>query len=335
MIIPFFIPHAGCVHRCVFCDQKRITGTAVAPDPKDIPVVIESYLASRPSRKPAEVAFFGGSFTALPDRVQEAYLAPVRPFRASGSISSIRISTRPDCIDPHILALLKNHDVSTVELGVQSMDDGVLAASGRGHASGDTITAVARLRSAGFRVGCQLMPGLPGDSPACFRKTVAATISLAPDLVRLYPALVLKGTPLEILYRRGEYLPLSLDEAVTWCASAVVAFEQAGIQVARVGLQAGESLADPGAVAAGPWHPAFGQLVRSTIMLERMRAALTVRDVRNPVLAVHPRDLASTVGQHRRNIQELVEEFRLDGLRVIADSDLAQGTVRFIGCAGD
>jgi histone acetyltransferase (RNA polymerase elongator complex component) len=336
MIIPFFIPHAGCPHRCVFCDQERITGHLGRPDPETVPVTIRSYLAGhrpnmagllqkRKRRRTTgiQVAFFGGSFTALPPAVQEAYLAAVQPFIASQDITGIRVSTRPDGITPDILAFLKSFRVSTVELGVQSMDDEVLRRSGRGHTSADTRRAVRLLREQGFTAGVQLMPGLPGDTAATFRRTVDDVVGLAPAVARVYPALVLRDTPLEKLYREGSYRPLSLDDAVAWCADALARFRQAGIEVIRMGLQPTEDLTRPGTIVAGPWHPAFGQLVVSRSFLAMMRRLLSANKFD---LLVHPDDLSTALGQRRENLAVLAAEFG-QKVRVIPDPSIPRGDV--------
>ncbi len=205
MIIPFFIPHSGCPHQCVFCNQKYITGQTKPVDPAVLPQKIKEYLASNTSDKTTHVAFYGGSFTALPFELQKEYLATVQPFLHSGQIENIRLSTRPDCITDEILSLLHEYHANTVELGVQSMDDVVLQLSGRGHTANDTMNAVALLRKNGFSIGLQLMSGLPGDSAETFMKTVDTVVELKPDFVRIYPALVIKNTPLEDLYRSGRY----------------------------------------------------------------------------------------------------------------------------------
>ncbi len=319
MIIPFFIPHAGCPHQCVFCDQKRITGAATRFDPERIPPIIESYLDRNNSDGPARVAFYGGTFTALQPELQCSYLDAVGPFLSSGRITGIGISTRPDRISEPILELLRERHVDTVELGAQSLDDGVLACSGRGHTSRHTTDSVALLRRYRFRIGLQLMPGLPGDSRVLFELTVRQTISLKPDFVRLYPALVITGTPLAHLYQTGRYAPLSLVEAVHLCKNALLLFQEAGIDVVRVGLQPTEELEREGCIIAGPYHPAFRQVVESSIMMDRMRAALGSGKNENTItFLVNPRDISAAVGQKRINVNTLSDE---TGVRVRIKSD--------------
>jgi histone acetyltransferase (RNA polymerase elongator complex component) len=329
MIIPFFIPHAGCPHQCVFCDQKRITGRTAAPDPSDVPGTIRSYLSQRKTDDGGaapEVAFYGGSFTALPSARQQAYLDQVRPFLGSGGVSGIRVSTRPDAVAPGVLSLLRDCLVSTVELGAQSMDDEVLLRSGRGHRAVHTRQATGLLKEHGFRTGIQLMPGLPGDSPAVFRRTVDEVIGLRPDFVRIYPALVIKGTPLERLWSEGSYRPFPLDETVELCADALERLRQAGIGVRRIGLQRTGDLDRPGTIVAGPWHPAFGQLVASRLFLRRMRTALSEGRT-GMTLLVHPKDLSTALGQRRANMQALQEAYGRK-VRVQADPTVPRGEVR-------
>lgn len=319
MIIPFFIPHSGCPHQCVFCNQKNITGQTVPVDPSAIPEKITGYLAGGGTDQPAQVAFYGGSFTALPFEKQESYLNAVQPFIHAGQIESIRISTRPDCITGEVLTLLRQYNVSTIELGAQSMDDTVLTRSGRGHTAADTVNAAGLIRSRAFLLGLQLMPGLPGDSADCFMKTIDTIVALRPDFARIYPALVIKDTPLEELYTSGRYMPLSLDEAVIVCREALERLERAGIDVIRIGLQPTEELERPGTVLAGPYHQAFRQLVESSILLNKMRTALRAGtgQTENMTFQVNPKDLSAAIGQQRSNILQLQKEFGVRNIRIV------------------
>ena len=327
MIIPFFITHAGCPHQCVFCNQKNISGTNIPPEASSLHTTINRYLEARKDNNAVQVAFYGGSFTALPLAEQKAYLEAVRPFVTSGSVASIRLSTRPDSITPAILAVLKQYGVATIELGVQSMDDEVLRRSGRGHSSADTRKACDLLRSLGFALGLQLMPGLPGDTPETFRETISQVISLRPDFVRIYPALVIKDTPLAELYQAGRYSPLSLDEAVLLCHQAVARFEQAGIEVIRIGLQPSAELERPGTIIAGPWHPAFRQLVESSRFLEKICSLLTAADQTGTVtLLVNPADLSTVIGQKRRNIDAVKVRYG-QVVKVLADARVRVGSI--------
>ncbi len=334
MIVPFFISHSGCPHQCVFCNQKNITGQKESADASSIPRKIREHLNTNSSNEPVQVAFYGGSFTALPMETQKAYLEAARPFITSGRIENIRLSTRPDALDGDILTFLKAHHVKTIELGVQSMDDRVLTLSGRGHTAADTVNAVRLLKEYNFIIGLQLMPGLPGDSIDGFiEKTVKTVIELKPAFVRIYPLLVIKDTPLEELYKIGAYVPLSIDEAVAVCKEAVSRFEQTDIRVIRIGLQPTKELERPGAVLAGPYHPAFRQLVESSILLDAMRKVLATIDENNDpvVIVVNPEDISSAVGQKRSNIKTLKKEFTLKSLRFLPDPRAPKGTVSVSG----
>lgn len=324
MIIPFFITHSGCPHQCVFCNQKNITGQTNPVAPSEVPQKITEYLAINGSSKPAHVAFYGGSFTALPFETQRAYLTAVQPFIHADQIAGIRLSTRPDCITNEILSLLKEHHVSTIELGVQSMDDVVLTRSGRGHTASATLNAISQIRSCDFLLGLQLMPGLPGDSADCFLKTVETVIELKPDFVRIYPSLVIKDSPLQDLYTSGRYMPLSLDDAVMLCREALERFELAGIDVIRIGLQPTEELEKPGTIIAGPYHPAFRQLVESSIIADKMRSMLRNRQekISRVTFQVNPKDLSAAIGQRRSNIGLLKKEFGLQEVHIVAGKNV-------------
>jgi histone acetyltransferase (RNA polymerase elongator complex component) len=332
MIIPFFIPHSGCPHQCVFCNQKKITGQNEPLDASWLPQKINEYLETNTSDNPAQVAFYGGSFTALPQETQKSFLKAVHPFIRSGQIKSIRLSTRPDCISKEVLDFLSEYHVETIELGAQSMDDRVLTLSGRGHTEVDTVNAVMLLRKYSFTVGLQLMPGLPGDSAHGFLNTVDKTIALKPDFVRLYPALVIKDTPLEELYHTGRYAPLSLDEAVSLCRDALTRFEQAGIEVIRIGLQPTDELQKPGTLIAGPYHPSFRQHVESSILLDKMRTILTGKAFHDhkAVILVNPSDISASIGQKRSNIGILKKEFSISSLIIRSDHNIPKNAVKLI-----
>lgn len=270
--IPVFLPMQGCPHQCVFCDQKRISGQSRMPLPEEKALEIARILDGIPPGTRTEIAFFGGSFTGLAESEQLAWLRMAQCFLTSGAISGIRISTRPDRMLAEDASRLSDHGVRHVELGVQSLSREVLLASGRGHGPEIVRSAVDHIRSAGMSPGIQTMMGLPGDSRERSMATVDGVISLSPDEVRIYPVLVLEGTPLAELYRQGSYRPFMLDEAVDWCAEAIGKYDSAGIRVLRTGLAETDGLR--GHVLAGPHHPAFGELVRSACMLREIRKAL-------------------------------------------------------------
>ncbi|MFZ0449765.1 MAG: radical SAM protein [Desulfatiglandaceae bacterium] len=266
-IVPVFIPNQGCPHQCLFCDQEKITSEKHHHiDGSSVRMTIEKAVHSRNfDSRNAELAFYGGTFTSLEtDRMNEL-LDAVAPYLQKGLFGGIRVSTRPDSLDEERLEIMKRSGVRTVELGVQSMDDRVLTLSARGHSAEDSVRAVHLLRQAGFSVGVQLMPGLPGDSEETFLSTIDNVIALAPDMARIYPALVIRGTGLARLYQKEKYRPLTLDQAVEICAESCRRLEGAEIPVIRMGLMSSPTLMEPGQVLAGPWHPAFGFLVRCSI----------------------------------------------------------------------
>lgn len=304
--VPFFISHQGCPHTCVFCDQRTISGSAgLLPDSEEISAKIRAWKLTAGTR-PLEVAFFGGTFTALPPHVQDRLLAPVQPFLASGAITSIRISTRPDALDAHTVSRLAAQGVRTIEVGVQSMDDDVLAASGRGHDASASAAALACIKAAGLFAGAQLMPGLPGDTPAISRDSLRQVIAAGADFVRLYPALVLSGTELDRRYRAGAYQPLTVEAGVAVCKVLLHTALLADIPVVRIGLQADEGL-NPDSVLAGCWHPALGQLVRSELFFDLLvRLAASGSGVsRRLILSCHPSRVSDLVGHERKNVTRL------------------------------
>ena len=262
MIIPVFIPQQGCPHQCVFCNQETISGQKVLGLTAAKEQIIK-YVQWLKSGEENEMAFYGGTFTGLPLEEQKELLSLATQYRDKGIISSIRLSTRPDYINKEIIELLQSYKVTTVELGTQSLDNEVLQASGRGHNAEDVIKAFRALKEAGFTVGLQLMVGLPKQSFDSFKATVATTVQLKPDLVRIYPLLVIKNTPLAKMYEMGTYLPLTLEEAVKESSYAYELFREHNINVIRMGLQPDDELCAPGNIIAGPFHPSFGELVKS------------------------------------------------------------------------
>ncbi len=267
-IVPIFISNQGCPHRCIFCDQKRITGEHKI-GAEDVKRIIDMAMNSKRFKKEdgMEVAFYGGTFTNLPIQYMKELLSGLKEYMHKGIIKKIRVSTRPDSVNKSVLDMMKDYNVRTVELGAQSLDNNVLRLSKRGHSAEDTIKAAFLLKKEGFQLGIQLMPGLPGDSKEVFMDTVKKVLSLKPDMVRLYPTLVIKGTGLEQLYKKGHYKPLGLDEAIEICTDAVILFEKKDIPVIRIGLMNSGSLIKN--IVAGPWHPAFGFLVRSRAFIKK------------------------------------------------------------------
>lgn len=316
LVVPFFITHKGCPHRCIFCDQATISGSAGDfPNAADIRSRISAY-RSHAEGRPIEVAFYGGTFTALPHSVQKTLLDPVQQFITDGTVASVRISTRPDAVDPEIASFLVMMGVKTVELGVQTMDDAVLDRAGRGHASVDTIAACKILQDQALAVGVQLMTGLPADTPGGARASLRRVLDLKPAFLRIYPAVVIAGTGLEELYRRGDYAPMSIDEAIQCCKVMLHDALRRAVPVIRCGLQDSAELRHPGAIVAGPHHPAFRQLVEGELFFDLMLSLVDGMPADHPLTMIcSPSKVSEAAGHRRMNLLRLT---RMRGLRVAA-----------------
>ncbi len=320
-ILPVFVPHLGCPHQCVFCNQNRITGSTERVGAE----TVRGLLAAVPpvADGERELAFYGGSFTAIPEALQTELLEAAQEGIRSCRISSIRLSTRPDAIDAAVLDRLKRFGVETIEIGAQSLDDEVLRLSGRGHTAEDVRRAARMVKGAGFRLILQMMTGLPGDSEEKSLATARGLIELQPDGVRIYPTVVVRDTPLFEMWKSGAYREHTVEEAVGVCARLLPLFDAAGIPIIRLGLNPTEELSG-GAAVAGAYHPALGELVRSRILLERMRELLRGTAPGSRVeLRVEPRLLSQALGQNRRNVGALTEEYRLAELRIRPDPEAA------------
>jgi histone acetyltransferase (RNA polymerase elongator complex component) len=316
LIVPFFIPHQGCPHRCVFCDQVKISGEG--GDLPNVGELLDRIAAYRASgrRKSVEVAFYGGTFTTLPRPVQERLLLPLQPLVARGEINSIRVSTRPDAVDSKSAEFLVQMGVGTVELGVQSMDDDILTLAGRGHTALHTVESCRTLRNAGVAVGMQLMPGLPGDTEEKALASLDRVLALRPDLLRIYPTLVIAGTKLAALYRTGSYTPLSLAEAVRLCKIMLHAALAAEVKVIRIGLQPTRELESSGTILAGPYHPAFRQLVESALCYDLLDKLTEGIPAAAPVIvSCAPSRVSDITGQRQGNQERLLRE---RGVRIVA-----------------
>lgn len=319
--IPVFIPHLGCAHRCGFCDQWGTTPAEAMPGPGLIDETVRRYLPSiRKSVERIEIAFFGGSFTGIRKEFQEAFLGRALRYLEAKTIHAIRLSTRPDYISDDSLALLERYRVTTVEIGVQSLDDEVLKASDRGHTAHDVFTAVECVKRHGFDFVIQLMPGLPGETRASALDSARRAAELGPSAVRIYPAVVLKNTPLERLFTAGEYTPLPLENAVDLCKDLYRIFLSYSVPVIRMGLHP----LSPGRVTnvvAGPYHPSFGFLVKSRfrrdLMISRVEQYLrdnTGMDSGEIRMVLPDKNSEEFVGNGKENIQFLKQHFHLRGV---------------------
>lgn len=270
--IPVFIPELACPNQCIYCNQRHISGQLEPVSTTQVRDIIDRHLKSFKHPCEVELAFFGGSFTGLKLSEQEEYLATVQPYIKRGSISSIRLSTRPDYIDTEILELLKRYNVKTIELGAQSLCDEVLQYCERGHSVRDVEAASAMIKACGFALGLQMMVGLPLDTSERSKQTALKIIELGADNTRIYPTLVIKHTKLAELYQAGLYKPLSLTEAVERTAEIYKIFMANGINILRVGLHPSEGLISGTDLVAGPFHVSFRELVLSRIWLERLQS---------------------------------------------------------------
>jgi len=304
-IVPIFIPHLGCPHICVFCDQKTSAAES-APAPERVLEMIKAGLgrASFP-----QIAFYGGSFTALLPEMQENYLKAAFLFVQRGLADSIRVSTRPDCVDEETVSRLLRFGVKTVELGVQSTDDRVLALCGRGHTGKDAVSASRIVKEAGLELILQMMPGLPGSSGESDRETARQLCRMRPDGVRIYPVCVLRGTPLAEWAARGEYAPMTVGDAVDLCSDLLSIFEEKDVPVIRVGLNPTPALSN-GGVIAGAYHPAFGELASSRALrreAERLLAAMPASS--SVTLTAGKGKLSQLKGQKKENELYLKRRF--------------------------
>ena len=314
--IPIFIPHLGCPHNCIFCNQKKITGQSTPCTLEDAEREIERHLSFLPQGD-VEISFFGGSFTAISVTEQEAFLSLAQEYVKKGQVSGIRLSTRPDAVDWETLERLRHYGVTTVELGVQSFCDEVLKQSGRGHDANCAVEGCKRVKEAGFSLGIQLMCGLPADTLA-FDLLSAEQARKLGDFVRIYPVLVLKDTPLEGLYREGRYSPLSLEEAVERTARMKeVLFP---VPVIRTGLCT-EDLKEED-VAAGPIHPAFGELVEAALYDKKVRSFLDGKKTEGQILVISaPKQEQSKLSGHQKsNLLGWKRDYHLNRIR-FSDSE--------------
>lgn len=300
--VALFVPHAGCPHQCSFCNQRAITSHAGPPGDHEIREAAETALRSLgEDAGRAEIAFFGGSFTAIPEPDMRRMLDAAWPYVADGRFHGIRVSTRPDAVDPRILDILKSRGVTAVELGAQSMDDRVLALNGRGHSAAQVERAAGLIKSAGLELGLQMMTGLYGDTDQGALETVRRLLALGPDTLRIYPTLVLEGTRLAALYRRGDYRPQTVEDAAALCGRLLRLCQAAGVPVIRLGLHDMER----DSFVAGPWHPAFREICEGGLYLEAARRALQGRAAGDYVLLVPKGAVSRMAGQNRRNLAAL------------------------------
>lgn len=318
-IIPIFVPHLGCPNNCTFCNQKRISGQTKMVTAQDVKDTIDFFLKHfRDDYKYVEVAFFGGSFTAIDEKTQVELLEAVQEYIQDKKVNSIRISTRPDCIDKEILKRMKKYHVKTIELGVQSTNNYILKRCKRGHTYEDTKKASKLIRRYGFILGHQMMVGLPESTKQDEINTAKELIRLRPKIVRIYPVLIIKDTELADEYERGDYTPLTVGQAVERCKEIVDLFNRNKINVIRVGLQNTEEITDPGteksSVIAGPYHPAFRQLVESSMWYDSIvnKIKKVNAKVKKVKIIANDVNVNNIIGHKKENIEKLKDVYDVE-----------------------
>ncbi len=325
--IPIFVSHMGCPNDCAFCNQRAITGQHLSVTPEMADGMIQQALETLPENTKTEIGFFGGSFTGIDIHLQKSLLSVAQRYVLSGKVHAIRLSTRPDYISKEIVEMLKSYGVTTVELGAQSMDNGVLLENHRGHTAEDTVAASKLIRQNEINLGLQMMTGLKNDTDEKSLETARKMIALEPRCVRIYPTLVLRGTYLEKWYLEGSYCPQSIENAVQLCANIRQMFDEANIPVIRMGLMASDQIHPDADVVAGPYHPAFGELVQSEIYFKEISNSIPEHTT-DVAVAVHPKTLSAYVGNRKNNIKRFLEK----GIKMqfIPDEDIIPGTFQIL-----
>ncbi len=314
-IYPVFIPQQGCPYQCIYCNQFDITGSD-SINPEKLKEGLHLFKINNPNQ-PKEIAFFGGTFTALPIETRKEYYQLVKPFLDTDT--HIRYSTRPDCISEEILVESIDNQVRTVELGIQSFDNDVLKKSSRNYTCDVAIKASKLIKNSGLSLGIQLMPGLPGYSKETLEKTIKTTVDIKPDFVRIYPLLILKETPLELLYNRGLYTPLTLEQALYDSVTMIENFEKANITIAKVGLHS--DIVERDAVIDGPFHPNFGELVKGEILIRDILKSME-HDCR---IEVSEKNISLLYGNDHYILKQLYERSRFKIQGVSFNKELAKG----------
>ena len=301
-IIPIFVPHRGCPHDCIFCNQKKITGVSTEVTSEEARNIIEEYLPTIPKDANVEIAFFGGSFTAIDEKTQNELLSVAKEYVDKGLVSDIRMSTRPDCISVDILNRLKKYKSTIIELGVQSLDAKVLHDSARGHDIESVIKSVHLIKESGINLGLQMMVGLPSDTEEKCIETAKKFIELDPFCVRIYPTLVVRDTGLETLLNKGEYKPFTLEQCISIVKKLLVLFYVNNINVIRVGLQATEDIQLGKGIVDGPYHPAFRELVEGEMIKDYLHyLVIQNKTVSNIEVKTNNKNISKVVGNKKSN----------------------------------
>ncbi|AXU78700.1 TPA: elongator complex protein 3 [Clostridioides difficile] len=309
-IIPIFVPHKGCPHDCIFCNQKKITGVSTDVTSEDARNIIEECLETIDKDADVEIAFFGGSFTAIDINIQKSLLSVAKEYVEKGLVKDIRMSTRPDCIDEDILSMLKEYKTSIIELGVQSLDEKVLLDSIRGHQSEIVYKSSKMIKNSGIKLGLQMMIGLPADTEEKCIFTAKKFVELKPDCVRVYPTLVVKDTGLEKLMEQNKYNPFTLEESVNIVKKVLVLFYVNNINVIRVGLQATDDIQIGKAVLAGPYHPAFRELVEADMIKDYLEFVIFQnKNIKQMLVKSNKKNISKIIGNKKTNVKYMEEKF--------------------------
>ncbi len=332
-IIPIFVPHQGCPHDCIFCNQKKITGVSTDMTSNDVRDIVEEYLTTIDKDAMVEIAFFGGSFTAIDVDIQRSLLSVAKEYVDKGVVHDIRMSTRPDCISQEILSMLKEYKVSIIELGVQSLDEDVLKDSIRGHHTDEVFVSSRLIKENNIKLGLQMMVGLPSDSEQKCIDTARQFIQLNPDCVRIYPTLVVKETGLEDLLKKNEYSPFSLEQSIEIVKKLLALFYVNNINVIRVGLQATDDIQLGKAVVDGPYHPAFRELVEGNMIKDYLKHIVIENKVTSSVLIkTNKKNISKIIGNKKCNsiymknelsvnLKTQEEHIDIDKLEIVLDND--------------
>lgn len=332
-IIPIFVPHEGCPHDCVFCNQNSITGTSTKVDAMYVEQLVNEYLQTITSEDAIiEISFFGGTFTAINMEKQIELLTVAKKYKDNNKIRFIRLSTRPDYIDDNILMNLKKYSVDIIELGVQSLDEDVLLKSGRGHTAQDVERASKLIKQYGFVLGHQVMIGLPGDNIQKDIETAKGVIALKPDICRIYPALIIKDTHMETMYIEKSFKPYSLNEAIKISKIIYIMMIANQINVIRIGLQPTEEISEGNDLVAGPFHPAFRELVEGSIYNDMVYEAIINninRDIspNNVLLKINPKDISKLYAKSKSFFYDMKRQINTVSIDVFQDIAIERGSI--------
>ena len=302
--VAIFVPHVGCPNMCSFCNQNSISGAKKMPTPQEVYETCKNALKDLgENAKNSQIAFFGGSFTAIDKDLMESFLKAAYPFIGDGKFDSIRLSTRPDAINAEILATLKKYGVKSIELGAQSMCQKVLDLNHRGHTVEDIEKSSKLILDSGFELGLQMMIGLYGDTDEDAINTAKKIVSLKAKTVRIYPPIVIKHTLLEKLYNDGVYKPIDLSHAVSLCCKLIKIFDSGNVDIIRLGLHASETLEND--MLAGPYHPAFKELCEGELFYEKALEKLAEKNKKQAIIYVNPKSISKMIGQKKINLEKL------------------------------